>query len=59
MVGLEELLKGLSQILVRTVGKIETIEDIKSVPIGRRGERVVSVADVADVKLDILPVLDL
>ncbi len=49
--GAGRVTQGVESILVRTVGKIETIEDIKSVPIGRRGERVVSVGDVADVKI--------
>ncbi len=57
--GAGRVTQGVESILVRTVGKIETIEDIKSVPIGRRGERVVNVGDVADVKMDILPVLAL
>jgi len=49
--GAGRVTQGVESILVRTVGKIETIEDIKSVPIGRRGERVVNVGDVADVKI--------
>lgn len=43
------LKRGPEEFTVRTLGRVGEVRDLKSVPVGRRGSRTVTVGDVADV----------
>jgi len=49
--GAGRVTKGVESILVRTIGKLNSIDDIKSLPIKRIGNRVVMLKDVVDVQI--------
>ncbi len=49
--GAGRVTQGVENILVRSIGKLNNIEDILSLPIKKRGNRVISIKDIADVKL--------
>lgn len=49
--GAGRLSQGVESILVRTVGRIGTIEDISSIPVTRKNGKVVSVGDLARVEI--------
>jgi len=42
--------QGVESILVRSVGQLQSIADIQSLPVGKRGDKVITIADIASVK---------
>ena len=42
--------QGVESILVRSVGRLKSIEDIKSIPVAKRAEKVIILSDIALVK---------
>ena len=49
--GAGRVTQGVENILVRSVGKLNNMEDIASLPVTQKGNRVINIADVATVKL--------
>jgi cobalt-zinc-cadmium resistance protein CzcA len=45
---------GVETVFVRSVGKLTTIASIKTLPLARQGDKVITVADVADVRIGYL-----
>jgi len=44
------LKRGAEEFTVRTMGRVENVDDLKRLPVGRKGDRTVTVADVAMVE---------
>ena len=42
--------QGVESILVRSVGRLESIEDIRALPVGKSGEKVITLGDISTVK---------
>jgi cobalt-zinc-cadmium resistance protein CzcA len=42
--------QGVESILVRSVGQLQSISDIKALPVGKSGEKVITISDVATVR---------
>ncbi len=49
--GAGRIQQGVESILVRSIGKLQGIEDIKSLPVVKNGNRVITIGDVATVKI--------
>jgi len=41
--------EGVEGILIRSIGRLKNLEDIKTLPLGKRGNKVITIADVASV----------
>ncbi|MEN8304031.1 MAG: efflux RND transporter permease subunit, partial [Campylobacterota bacterium] len=46
--------QGVESILVRSIGQLKTLSDIKTLPVGKSADKVVTIADVATVKFGYL-----
>jgi cobalt-zinc-cadmium resistance protein CzcA len=42
--------QGVESILVRSVGRLKDLQDIRTLPVGKRGEKIITVGDVAKVR---------
>lgn len=49
--GVGRVTQGVESVLVRSLGKLETIQDIEQVPIQRNGNRVITISDIAKVDI--------
>jgi len=49
--GVGRVTQGVESVLVRSLGKLQTIQDIEQVPIQRNGNRVITVSDIAKVDI--------
>ena len=49
--GAGQVTQGVESILVRSIGKLNSLEDIASLSVGKNANRVISMADVATVKI--------
>jgi cobalt-zinc-cadmium resistance protein CzcA len=49
--GVGRVTQGVESVLVRSLGKLQTIQDIKEVPIERKGNRVITISDIAKVDI--------
>lgn len=46
--------QGVESILVRSVGQLKTLSDIKTLPVGKSADKVITIADIAKVKFGYL-----
>lgn len=42
--------QGVESILVRSVGRLKNLHDIRTLPVGKRGEKIITIGDVAGVR---------
>ena len=42
--------QGVESILVRSVGRLKNLQDIETLPVGKRSDKVITIGDVATVK---------